>query len=150
MIDNLMKIGLSLILSMLIGCEREVQDKNAGLRTIMLITLGAVLIVIVTLSLEQFTNDFDAIRGISYYLVALGFIGGGIITRQQGKTEGITTAALLLPMALVGILCGLGEYILAIVISFVIFIILKLKYLEVKLKWKKQKKVTNESQKKKN
>ncbi|KKL04428.1 hypothetical protein LCGC14_2616160 [marine sediment metagenome] len=66
MIDNLMKIGLSLILSMLIGCEREVQDKNAGLRTIMLITLGAVLIVIVTLSLEQFTNDFDAISRVPH------------------------------------------------------------------------------------
>ena len=84
----LYRIGLSLILSLFIGWEREQQHKQAGLRTVSLITLGATLIVIATLKWDNYTelnNVFDSIRAISYYLVGIGFVGGGMIRQEKGK-----------------------------------------------------------------
>ena len=130
----LYRIGLALILSLFIGWEREQQHKGAGLRTISLITLGATLIVITTLRWDIYTelkNSFDAIRAIAYYLVGLGFMGSGLIRQKDGKLIGLTTASLLLPMSVIGFLCGMGEYILAIVSTLIIYFILKLKYFKI-------------------
>jgi len=130
----LYRIGLALILSLFIGWEREQQHKGAGLRTISLITLGATLIVITTLRWDIYTelkNSFDAIRAIAYYLVGLGFMGSGLIRQKGGKLIGLTTASLLLPMSVIGFLCGMGEYTLAIVSTLIIYFILKLKYVKI-------------------
>ncbi len=132
----LYRIGLALILSLFIGWEREQQHKGAGLRTISLITLGATLIVILTLRWDVYTelkNSFDAIRAIAYYLVGLGFMGSGLIRQKGGKLVGLTTASLLLPMAVIGFLCGMGEYTLAIVSTLIIYFILKLKHVKITL-----------------
>jgi len=130
----LYRIGLALVLSLFVGWEREQQHKGAGLRTISLITLGATLIVITTLRWDIYTelkNSFDAIRAIAYYLVGLGFMGSGLIRQKDGKLIGLTTASLLLPMSVIGFLCGMGEYILAIVSTLIIYFILKLKYFKI-------------------
>ena len=130
----LYRLGLALILSLFIGWEREQQHKYAGLRTISLITLGATLIVITTLRWDVYTglkNSFDAIRAIAYYLVGIGFVGGGLIRQDKGKLLGLTTASLLLPMSVIGFLCGMGEYSLAIISALIIFFILKLKYIKI-------------------
>ncbi len=133
-LDYLYRIGLALILSLFIGWEREQQHKGAGLRTISLITLGATLIVITTLRWDIYAglnNSFDAIRAIAYYLVAIGFVGGGLIRLKNGQVLGLTTASLLLPVSIIGFLCGMGEYSLAIISAIVIFFILKLKHVKV-------------------
>ena len=136
-VDCLMRIGLSLFLSFLIGYERENQEKSAGLRDIMLITLGATAIAIFTFRLLEISNvsggSFDLIRAIAYYLVALGFVGGGIITKYKNKLEGITTSTLLLPTAIMGFFCGIGDYLLSTVLAIVIYFILKIKYIRVKI-----------------
>jgi len=133
----LVGIGLSLLLSGLIGYERETQDKSAGLRTTMLICLGATLTVIFTLELVKLAKplgmDFDMIRAIAYYLCAIGFVGGGIIYRSGGKLKGITTSALLLPVAVVGFFCGLGAYALAVISAICVYFILRLKYIKIKI-----------------
>ena len=130
----LYRIGLALILSLFIGWEREQQHKQAGLRTVSLITLGATLIVITTLKWDIYSglnNSFDAIRAIAYYLVGIGFVGGGMIRQEKGKLIGLTTASLLLPVSVIGFLCGMGEYSLAIFSSLIIYFILKLKYVKI-------------------
>ncbi len=130
---DLLKIAVALLCGLLIGFEREKQDKPAGLRTIMFIVFGATLTTI--FSLKYLSVDgvsFDAIRAIAYYLVAIGFVGGGII-RKATKTDGITTASLLLPMSVVGFLCGIGDFFLAIISTLIIFLVLMLKYIKIKL-----------------
>lgn len=127
----LSRIAVSFFLGLIIGLEREQADKPAGLRTILFIMLGATLAVIFSLKYIGIVEKFDAIRAIAYYLVAIGFVGGGIIGRKQGKIEGITTASLLLPVSLIGFLCGIGDYFLAIVSTIIIYIILKLKYIKI-------------------
>lgn len=137
MINYLIGIGLSFLLSGLIGFERESQDKSAGLRTTMLICLGATLTVIFSLELVKIVKplemNFDMIRAIAYYLVAIGFVGGGIIYRSGRKLKGITTSALLLPVSVVGFFCGLGAYVLAGVSALCIYLILKLKHIKIKI-----------------
>jgi len=138
MINYLIGIGLSLLLSALIGFERESQDKSAGLRTTMLICLGATLTVIFTLELVKIAQplgiSFDMIRAIAYYLCALGFVGGGIIYKCGKELRGITTAALLLPLSIVGFLCGIEAYILAVISALCIYLILKLKHIQSRIK----------------
>lgn len=129
----LSRIGLSFLLGLIIGLEREQADKPAGLRTVLFIMIGATLTVIFSLRYLDIAEKFDAIRAIAYYLVAIGFVGGGIIGRKQGKVEGITTASLLLPISLIGFLCGIGDYFLAVVSTLIIYLILKLKYLKIKI-----------------
>ena len=129
----LLRIGLSFCLGLIIGLEREQADKPAGLRTVLFIMIGATLAVIFSLRYLGITEKFDAIRVIAYYLVAIGFVGGGIIGRKQGKVEGITTAALLLPISLIGFLCGIGDYFLAIAATLIIYLVLKLKYIKIKI-----------------
>lgn len=137
MINYLIGIALSLILSALVGFERESQDKSAGLRTTMLICLGATLTVIFTLELVKIAQplnmDFDMIRAIAYYLCAIGFVGGGIIYRCGNELKGITTSALLLPISVIGFFCGLGAYPLAIIAAICVYLILRLKYVKTKM-----------------
>jgi len=129
----LFRIGLSFLLGLIIGLEREQADKPAGLRTILFIMVGATLTVVFSLRYLGVAESFDAIRAISYYLVAIGFVGGGIIGRRNGKIEGITTAALLLPISLIGFLCGIGDFFLAICSTAIIYIVLKLRYIKIKI-----------------
>lgn len=133
MVEDLIKIGISILCSILLGFERESQDKLAGVRTIILISLGATLTTIFTLKFIKIGSSFDAIRAIAYYLVGIGFIGGGIINKSR-KTDGITTASLILPVSLIGALCGIGEFYLAITSTLIIFLVLMSKYIHTKFK----------------
>ena len=141
----LSRMFISMLIGLLIGSDREHYNKPCGLRTVTFIILGATLVTLMTLRLDSITinNSFDAIRAIAYYLVAIGFVGGGIITQNKGKVEGITTAALLLPMAVIGVLIGLGEYPLGLVATLVIYLVLKLKYIKLELQTFRKKKEKN-------
>lgn len=136
---DLLKLGASLLAGLVIGLEREENDKPCGMRTVTFISLGATLTVLATLKWQYITNSFDTIRLIAYYLVAIGFVGGGIISRKQGKIEGITTASLLLPVSVIGILCGMGEFLLVTFSTIAIYAILKLKYVRIKIEKIKKK-----------
>jgi putative Mg2+ transporter-C (MgtC) family protein len=135
MIQDYIKLGLSLLLGLFIGYEREKADKPCGIRTITFIMLGATLIVLATLKWDIYAlnNTFDAIRAIAYYLVAIGLMGG-IIGRRNGKFEGTTTASVLLPLTIVGFLCGMGEFGLAVISTLIIYGVLKLKVMGDKIK----------------
>ena len=108
------------------------------------LNLGATAITLFTLKLVEFSKStqvsFDLIRAISYYLVALGFIGSGIVNSHKNKIEGVTTGALLLPLAILGFYCGIGDYSIAIIFATIIYLILKLKYFRIKIIGKVKKK----------
>jgi len=114
----------SLLLSWVIGLERERQDKPAGLRTIMLVCFGATLAMLFA---REIHSGSSIARIPSHFLAAIGFVGSGSIIVFNKRVEGITTAALLLPMTVVGFLCGIERYFLATVSAVCIYAILKLK-----------------------
>lgn len=133
---NLFKIGLALLLSSLIGLEREQNKKCIGIRDITLVTLGATVFSILALDLVKIASlaqtNYDLGRIIAYTIVGIGFLGSGIIVQNKNRVDGVTTASTLWAMVSVGLLCGTGQYALAVITAGCIFFILKLKYIRVK------------------
>jgi len=132
-LEYLLRLGVSTLVGLIMGSDRERWNKPCGLRTVTFIIMGATLVTLLTLKLDSITlnNSFDAIRAIAYYLVAIGFVGGGLITQNKGKIEGTTTAALLLPVAVIGVLIGLGAYSLGLTAALAVYLVLKLKYFQI-------------------
>ena len=137
-LDYLIGIALSLLLSGLIGYERESQKKSAGLRDAMLVCLGATMFTVISLILRDANGlgdglTYDLGRIIAYTIAGVGFLGGGIMIQNKNKVSGITTASMLWAIVGIGILCGLGEYILATVCAGCIYFVLKLKHIKVRI-----------------
>lgn len=129
----LTKIGLALLLSSLVGIERETTDKPMGLRGIMLVTLGTTLFAIIALTFKDQFN-LDMTRLLYAPIIGIGFLGSGIIIEKKGHAQGITTATVLFAMVGIGLLSGLAMYELAIISTLAIYLILKLKVLEERIK----------------
>ena len=132
------RILISLVLAFIIGFEREQQDKNAGLRTLMLISLGSTIFTLIPFLLLPLSNQmrftFDFSRIIAYTIAGCGFLAGIVIINDKHKVEGITTSACIWAVVGIGILCGLGEVMLPIVSTLLIYLVLKLKYIQIKFR----------------
>ena len=126
------KIAMALLLSSLIGIERETTDKPIGLRGTMLVTLGTVLFAIIGLTFIT-TMNLDMIRLLYAPIIGIGFLGSGVIIMKKGQAQGITTATVLWAMVGIGLLVGLGMNVLAIVSTLAVYGILKSKTLEEKI-----------------
>jgi len=100
------------LLGGLIGFEREVRAKEAGLRTHFLVALGAALFMVI--SQFAFTGRFDAARVAAQVVSGIGFIGAGVIIFQKNVVRGVTTAAGLWVAAAIGLACGAGMYDIAV------------------------------------
>lgn len=117
--ESLIRLGLAAVLGGIIGYERETLDKSAGLRTHMLVSLGAALFMVASILIVQdFTeanteSRLDPTRIGSTIVTGIGFLGGGIIFRQEDRVHGLTTAAGLWVAAAIGLSCGAGYYIIA-------------------------------------
>lgn len=105
-VDFIVKIGLSILAGLLIGIEREYKGKAAGLKTNMLVSLGAC--VYVSLSLHfQGGNYIDLTRVLSQVIIGVGFLGGGVILKRRNNIEGLTTAATVWCSAAAGCIAAL-------------------------------------------
>jgi putative Mg2+ transporter-C (MgtC) family protein len=124
------RLVLSLVLGFVIGWEREVMRKPAGLRTNMLVALGAAGFTMLTFQLfHTFNADTskpmgDPMRIINGIMEGLGFLGAGSIIQSHGSVEGVTTAATIWVVGAVGLACGIGNYHLAIGITFLAYLVL--------------------------
>jgi len=102
-----------------LGWERERLGKPAGLRTQMMVGLGAAIFTMTTLKLyeELLINEkvagFDPSRVIQGVIGGIGFLGAGTIIQARGSVHGMTTAATIWVVGGLGIACGLGYYLLA-------------------------------------
>jgi len=131
--QSIIKISLILLLSGLIGIEREIHDKPVGARSIMLVALGTVLFVIAGLSVLGLTNA-DMARLLYAPIMGIGFLGSGILIQKQGQVSGITTATTLWAIVGIGLIIGMGIYELGIISTLIIYSILKSKKIEEKIK----------------
>src|ERR1700684_1381238 len=126
---QLAELGLAFILSALIGLERELRQKSAGLRTYTLVGFSSALIILV--SKYGFTDVIqpdrivlDPSRIAAQVVSGIGFIGGGVIFVRKDLVRGLTTAATVWLTATVGMACGAGLPILAIAVTFGHFIVI--------------------------
>ena len=119
----LMRLLVAAIAGGLIGLEREALHKPAGVRTHMLVSLGAALLVLATLSIIP-----DEVgRIIAGIATGVGFLGAGTIFRSKDHVVGLTSAASIWAVAAIGLTVGGGQYVLAIAATTLVILILQLK-----------------------
>ena len=125
-VDVLLKLVIALILSSLIGIERELVHKPAGIKTHTLICLSATLIMALGLHMKNLFPDvtLDPARLPAQILAGIGFVGAGTIIREGLSVKGLTTAASLLAITCIGLCVGAGFFEGAIFATIFIFLIL--------------------------
>lgn len=127
----LVRIALSLILGFVLGIERELYKRPAGLRTHILVCIASCLIMLV--SMYGF-DEGDPARLASQVVSGVGFLGAGAIIRGDKDIKGITTAATVWISAMIGLACGNGFYFGAIIVTvFALIILTILRRLEMKI-----------------
>ena len=125
--EIILKLLIAVGLGALIGFERELKHRPAGLRTHMLVSLGATIFTVSSL-----TFDVEPARIAAGIVAGIGFLGAGNIIAHKGHVQGITSAATLWVVAGIGLSVGIGEYFIAIFSSVLIFAILQLGRFEKK------------------
>src|SRR5437763_4577235 len=130
---TILRLILAAFLGGIIGLERELKHKPAGLRTNMFICFGSAMFTILSSELAgQFGGDHTRIA--AQIIAGIGFIGAGSILHSRGSVTGLTTAATLFVVASIGMAVGGGLYVPAIFATMVIFLSLELLgYLETRL-----------------
>ena len=136
--EFLIRIIFSIVLGSIIGFERELTNKSAGLRTQILVCLGSCIFTI--LSIYGFSTAVtlyplgDPSRVAAQIITGIGFIGAGTVLRQGLTVTGLTTASTLWIVAAIGMCCGCGKISIAVVSTLLAVIILVLiRTFEVKL-----------------
>ena len=119
--EGLLRLVLAAVLAGAIGIERELREQEAGLRTHMLVCVGATMFMLVGVygwSDYELGNDIgvvvDPARVASYVVAGIGFLGAGAIIRHGINVRGLTTAASLWVVAAIGVAVGAGMYGLAV------------------------------------
>jgi putative Mg2+ transporter-C (MgtC) family protein len=118
-IEVSLRLGAAVVFGLLLGIDREVKGRDAGVRTHMLVALGAAVMTIIAFELFDALRarhqdaTGDPLRVIEGGVTAVGFLGGGAIIRGGGEVQGLTTAAYIWLCGAVGLACGAGHYVLA-------------------------------------
>jgi putative Mg2+ transporter-C (MgtC) family protein len=128
MITSTIRLFVIVLLSGLIGIEREAKNHPAGLRTHIVVGVGSCMLMLVSLfGFEDYIREHDDIRGFdpsripSYVISGIGFLGAGTILVQGGITvKGLTTAASIWVVAGLGIVVGIGMYYEAVLATIII------------------------------
>lgn len=128
-LDMLLRLVCTAILSIAVGYSREKLQKPAGIRTHLLVALGSACVMLV--SIEMFIKyhglapNIDPGRIAGQVITGIGFIGAGTIIRGEGGlVKGLTTAASVWAVAGIGLACGAGFYLLALMVTAVIMLTL--------------------------
>lgn len=127
-IDILIRLAIAIGLGGLVGVERTLAGKTAGMRTYALVSMGSALFVLISQIVSaQFINltNFDPLRIASQILVGIGFIGAGLVfhNNREMRTSGLTSAAGLWVSAGIGMAAGFSLYSLAIVAALLTLLI---------------------------
>jgi putative Mg2+ transporter-C (MgtC) family protein len=131
--DVFLRLGAAVLSGAVIGFDREIRDKPAGLRTLTLVSLGSAVFILSALDSGAVDASSRVIQGI---VTGVGFLGAGTIIR--GKTEasvrGLTTAASVWLAAAIGIACGLAHWPLVLIASVFGLLVLALEGIESRIK----------------
>ena len=126
--EFVLRIIVAAILGAIIGYEREQSHKPAGLRTHIFVCMGACLFTIASFYLlpENISDSADATRIAAGIVAGISFISAGSIIALRGDIKGLTTAASLWVIAAIGLMIGLGNYLLPIITTVIAYLILRL------------------------
>lgn len=126
-IHDVLAMLLSTVLGTVVGWERQMGRKPAGLRTHTLVCLGSTMFVLLAPhAMRSFgMTQFDPTRIVHGVVTGVGFLGAGSILRQEGYVHGLTTAASVWMVAAIGVACGVDAYTLAVAGTILALIVLE-------------------------
>lgn len=125
--DIAVRLIIATVLSSVIGVERQVHGKSAGLRTNALVGLGSAAMTLSGIMIAESASGatvVDPTRMASIIIQGIGFIGAGAIIQSSGAVRGLTTAATLWVVAGIGIACGFGQWEIALIVTALVLILL--------------------------
>lgn len=134
------KVMVATLCGLMIGIERELKHKVAGIRTNTLVCVGACIFASIgfVIGMDQ---HVDPSRIIAQIVTGIGFLGAGVIFKQDDKIQGVTTAAFIWVVAAIGVLIGCGYAWSSIILTVGLIVALKvLEYIERIMDRNKQKK----------
>lgn len=123
-IEIVLKILLAAMLGGIIGLERELSHKEAGLRTNILIAVGSALITVLSFRIAAKAAGSDPARLAAQIVSGIGFLGAGAIIQARFAVHGLTTAATIWTVAAIGIAVGSGFYLLAFLVTLLVVFVL--------------------------
>jgi putative Mg2+ transporter-C (MgtC) family protein len=133
-VGSVYKLVLSMLLGAVVGYERKRKGQSAGVRTFSLISMGATLAMLLSIYVPQEymgLKNGDPGRIAAQVITGIGFLGAGAIIQMKGSVRGLTTAAGIWMVAIIGMAVGLGMYWLSVVASLLIlFILVQLERIE--------------------
>jgi putative Mg2+ transporter-C (MgtC) family protein len=118
------RLAISIVIGGVIGIERELEHKPAGLRTIILVCLGSTIFMLIGLELGLAVSELGRI--VAGVVTGIGFLGAGAIIRARGEVYGLTTAATIWLASGLGLAIGAGYYILATISGIFVLVVLRL------------------------
>ena len=121
-----LRLILSVVFGGLIGLEREIVHRPAGVRTHMLVSLGSAIFMLIAID----TLPNEAARIIAGIATGIGFLGAGTIFKAKTEVHGLTTAASIWAVSAVGLAIGMGYYLITLISVVLILIVLQLNKLE--------------------
>ena len=126
--DAALRLGLALICGMVVGIDRELRDKPAGLRTHMLVSLAAASFTLISFDcharlIAQGNENADPIRALEAVVAGVAFLGAGTIIQSARKVRGVTTGAGMWMAGAIGVACGGGLFAIAILLTVAIFVV---------------------------
>ena len=122
--EVVLRLGIAVVFGLIVGFDREVRDKPAGLRTHAMISLAACSLTVVALGLvgevpagSGSVGRADPLRAIEAVATGVAFLGAGAIIHGRGNVHGLTTGAGMWLAGAIGLACGGGFYFLAVVVT---------------------------------
>ena len=130
--EGLLQMALAVILGGLIGLEREFRGRPAGLRTMIVVCLGSTLVMVVSSSMsapsvggfDPAITRVDPGRIAAGVVTGIGFLGAGVVIKLGDLVRGVTTAATIWFVAVLGVALGQGFYLLSVVATLVALVVL--------------------------
>ena len=125
-IEITVKLVIIMVLSALIGFDREMRHKPAGIKTHILVGMGSAVFMMVSIYMYQAfmgKAQVDPGRIAAQVVTGIGFLGAGTIIQSQGSVLGLTTAASLWTVSGIGLAVGCGMYYLAIISTVIVMIV---------------------------
>ncbi len=127
-------VGVAVLCGAIIGSERQIRGKPAGIRTAILICLGTS--VFIHLGGSNLGDNGDPTRVLGQLVTGVGFLGAGVMLSRDGVVTGVTTAAVIWVLAAVGATIGLGHLLAAVTLSVVtVGVLVGVELLESSVRW---------------
>lgn len=128
-----LQVVAAVLLGGFIGWEREWHGREAGIRTYGAVSLGACVFALISTHVTTGNNPHVIAAGV---VTGIGFLGAGVILHDRGNVVGLTSAATLWATASIGMATGYGMYVLAVLVSLLVFGLLSLHHIPGWDRWK--------------